>query len=232
MNVLFDLDGTLTDPRQGILACFKYALDSLHLDHATERELEGFIGPPLRESFAGLLGPNNHAMVNEAVALYRERFAIEGMFENSVYPGIVETLAQLNEHGAWLSVATVKPAIFAARIVEYFGLRGFFHGIYGSELDGTNADKRDLLAHLLQSESLAPSDTIMIGDRSHDVLAAKANDIFSIGALWGYGSREELVSAGADFLCAEPASIPDAVFSMDMRRKSDAIPSPSATRLE
>jgi len=144
----------------------------------------------------------------QAVALYRERFAVKGMFENSVYPGIVEVLAELSDHGAWLSVATVKPTVFAERIVEHFGLGRFFHGIYGSELDGNNSDKTHLLGHLLKSESLSPSDTIMIGDRAHDVLAAKANDVSSIGVLWGYGSREELVSAGADALCENPATLP------------------------
>lgn len=230
MNLLFDLDGTLTDPRQGIFACFKYALEALHFDSPTDRELEGFIGPPLHESFARLFGPNNQAMVKHAVALYRERFATKGMFENSVYPGIVEALAQLSDRGAWLSVATVKPAVFAERIVEHFGLGRFFRGVYGSELDGTNSDKRDLLAHLVKSESLSPTDTIMIGDRAHDIVAGKANGILPIGVLWGYGSREELVSAGADWLCAEPALIPDVVSSTDICRNFDATPSPSGRR--
>lgn len=213
MNVLFDLDGTLTDPRQGILACFKHALEALYVDPPADRELEGFIGPPLHESFARLFGPNKRAMVKEAVALYRERFAVKGMFENSVYPGIVEALAELAGRGAWLSVATVKPKVFAERIVEHFGLGEFFHRIYGSELDGTNAEKAHLLAHLLKVESLSPTDTIMIGDRAQDVLAAKANGILPIGVLWGYGSREELLEAGARRLCEEPRMIVDIVSS-------------------
>ena len=178
MNVLFDLDGTLTDPRQGILACFKYALEALNFDPPTDRELEGCIGPPLHESFARLLGLNNQAMVEQAVALYRERFAVKGIFENSVYPGIVEVLAQLRERRSWLSVATVKPTVFAERIVEHFGLGRFFHGVYGSELDGTNSDKTHLIGHLLKAESLSPTETIMIGDRAQDVLAAKCKRHF------------------------------------------------------
>ncbi len=189
MNILFDLDGTLTDPRRGILACFKYALEALHFDPPTDCELEEFIGPPLHGSFARLLGSNNQAMVKRAVALYRERFAVEGMFENRVYPGIVEVLAQLRERGSRLSVATVKPTVFAERIVEHFGLGRFFHGVYGSELNGTPLDKTYLLADLLKAESLSPTETIMTGDRAHDVLAAKINGIPSIGVLWGYGSR-------------------------------------------
>jgi len=213
VNVLFDLDGTLTDPRQGILACFKHALEALHVDPPADRELEGFIGPPLHESFARLFGPNKQAMVKEAVALYRERFAVKGMFENSVYPGMVEALTQLAGRGAWLSVATVKPTVFAERIVEHFGLGEFFHRIYGSELDGTNSEKAHLLAHLLKAESLSPTGTIMIGDRAQDVLAAKANGILPIGVLWGYGSREELLEAGARGLCEEPRMIVDIVSS-------------------
>ena len=208
MDVLFDLDGTLTDPRQGILACFKYALEALRFDLPADGELEGLIGPPLHEGFLRLLGPHNQRMVEQAVALYRERFAVEGMFENSVYPGIVEVLAQLREQGSRLSVATVKPRVFAERIVEHFGLGRFFHGVYGSELDGTHSDKTDLLGHLLKAESLSPAATIMIGDRAQDVLAANANGVFSIGVLWGYGSRDELLSAGAQALCENPASLP------------------------
>ncbi len=208
MNLLFDLDGTLTDPRQGILACFQYALKALHVDPPPDRELEGFIGPPLHESFARLFGFDNEAMVKPAVALYRERFAVRGMFENSVYPGIVEALAQLSARGAWLSVATVKPTVFAERIVDHFGLSRFFHRVYGSELDGTNSDKTDLLGHLLEAESLSPIDTVMIGDRAQDVLAAKANGIVSVGVLWGYGSRDELLSAAPEALCENPATLP------------------------
>ena len=213
MNVLFDLDGTLTDPRQGILACFKYALEALHFDPPTDRELEGFIGPPLRESFVRLFGSNKQAMVMEAVALYRERFAVKGMFENSVYPGIVEALAQLSDRGAWLSVATVKPTVFAQRIVEHFGLGRFFHGVYGSELDGTNSEKAHLLAHVLRAESLLAANTIMIGDRAHDVLGANANGVAALGVLWGFGSRKELLDAGAHGLCEEPRMLVDMVSS-------------------
>jgi phosphoglycolate phosphatase len=216
VNIVFDLDGTLTDPRQGILACFKYALHGLHVDIPTDRDLEGFIGPPLHESFSKLFGPSHSARIGQAIALYRERFAAKGMFENSMYPDIAEALAQLRDWGAWLFVATVKPRVFAERIVEHFGLAPFFDAVYGSELDGTNADKRDLLAYLLKAESLSPTDTVMIGDRAHDILAAKANDVFPIGVLWGYGSREELVAAGAGLLCEEPRLIADLVSTVNM----------------
>ncbi|HET9549985.1 MAG TPA: HAD hydrolase-like protein [Candidatus Binatia bacterium] len=204
MNVLFDLDGTLTDPREGILACFKHALHVLQVDLPTDPEIERFIGPPLWESFSTLVGASDEAKIARAVALYRERFATRGMFENGLYPGIADALAMLQKGGTWLYVATSKPRVFAERIVEYFGLEQYFRAVHGSELDGSYADKSELIAKVLRSESLTPDETVMIGDRAHDVVGAKANGIFSVGALWGFGSRDELVLAGADLLCKTP----------------------------
>ena len=230
MNVIFDLDGTLTDPRQGILACFKHACDALQVEPPSDGALEQFIGPPLPESFSRIFGPDNPALIKEAVALYRERFAAKGMFENKLYPGIAEALAELHERGERLFVATVKPRVFAERILEYFKLEPFFGAVYGSELDGTNSDKRDLLAHLLGAESLSPDASVMIGDRAQDVWAANASGVFSIGVLWGYGSREELVEAGADLLCEEPRLVGDAVSAAHNRSDFDSIPSLSGRR--
>ena len=207
MNVLFDLDGTLSDSREGIVACFKYALGVLELDSPTDQNLERTIGSPLRESFSTLIGTNNDDLLERAVTLYRQRFAAKGLFENNIYPGIGGALAQLQDQGCSLFVATSKPRVFAERIVAEFSFNQFFRAVYGSELDGTNADKRDLIAHILRAESLSPADTVMVGDRAHDMLGARANDLFPIGALWGYGSREELVSAGAGKLCEEPGML-------------------------
>jgi phosphoglycolate phosphatase len=205
LNLLFDIDGTLTDPRQGILACFRHALDALGVKAPWDQELERFIGPPLRESFSAVL--RDPALVEQAVALYRERFAAKGMFENRVYPGIHGALEHLHRSGCRLFVATAKPGVFAERILEYFELRPFFSGVYGSEPDGRNGNKADLLAGLLKAESLLRGGTIMIGDRAHDVLGAKANGIFAVGVLWGFGSRKELAEAGADLLCETPGDL-------------------------
>jgi len=207
MNLLFDLDGTLTDPKEGIIACFRYALETLGRDSPGDRELERFIGPPLRESLSTLVGTSDETIVQQALTLYRERFAAQGMFENSLYPGISEALEQLEDDGLLLFVATSKPTVFAESIVEHFGMARFFRAVYGSELNGLNADKRDLLAHVLRAESLASIDTVMVGDRAHDVLGARANGLFSVGVLWGYGSREELVAAGAGALCDAPRAL-------------------------
>ena len=211
MNVLFDLDGTLTDPREGILACVKYALQKLQVPAPIDRELERFIGPPLWESFSTLCGSNEKGVVEQAVALYRERFAAKGMFENRIYPGITDALASLQQARAQLFVVTSKARVFAEPIVEHFGLRRFFRSVHGSELDGSYAEKSELIARTLSSESLAADETVMVGDRAHDVIGAKANGVFSVGALWGFGSREELTSAGADLLCESPKMILDLI---------------------
>ena len=218
MNVLFDLDGTLTDPKEGIIACFRYALETLGRDSPGDRELERFIGPPLRESLSTLVGASDETIVQQAIKLYRERFAAQGMFENSLYPGISEALEQLQDDGLLLFVATSKPTVFAERIVEHFGMARFFRAVYGSELNGVNADKRDLLAHVVRAESLASANTVMVGDRAHYVLGALANGLFSVGVLWGYGSREELVAAGAGALCDVPSALGDLPPLVDRER--------------
>jgi len=222
MNLLFDLDGTLTDPRQGILGCFKYALQRLQLETPPAAELERFIGPPLKESFAALVGSDDGERVERAVTYYRERFAAQGIFENEVYPGMVDALSGLRDRGAFLFVATSKPTVFAERIVEHFALGRFFGAVYGSELSGANADKKTLLAHVLDAASLSPADTVMIGDRAHDVLGARANNVFPVGVLWGYGSRQELLLAGARLLCEEPSGLAD-VASLANRLRVSAL---------
>ena len=208
VNVLLDLDGTLTDPRVGIVACLQHALHRLGRPCPPPADLVAFIGPPLRESFGRLLDTDEGSAIDEAVTLYRERFAAIGLFENIVYQGVPEALAELRGLGMTLYVATSKAHTFARRIVEHFGLGSFFAGVYGSELDGTRADKAELIAHVLQREALASTSTVMVGDRAHDVRGARARGVFPVGVLWGYGSRAELTSAGAGILCERPALLP------------------------
>jgi phosphoglycolate phosphatase len=192
--LLFDLDGTLTDPREGIVGCIRHALERLGCGAPPDPELDICIGPPLRESFCRLAG---EALADAAVEPYRERFRVTGMFENRVYPGIPEALAALGAAGWRLLVVTSKPAVFAERIVRHFELSPHFAAVYGSELSGLRADKGELIAHVLASESIAPERALMIGDRSHDVVGARKNGVRSAGVLWGYGTREELQAAGA-----------------------------------
>jgi len=204
--IYFDLDGTLTNPKPGITRSIQYALQKLdHPAIPTEDELTWCIGPPLRASFAKILG--GEAQADRAVALYRERFSDIGLYENGVYDGISEVLTTLSQSGRRLFVATSKPHVFATRIIEHFGLRHHFEHVFGSELDGTRVDKSDLLQYALDIAAVDPSKTLMIGDRSHDMVGAGNNGMKGIGVLYGYGTRDELIGAGALQVCATPQAI-------------------------
>jgi phosphoglycolate phosphatase len=204
--IYFDLDGTLTNPKPGITRSIQYALQRLdHPTMPTEDELTWCIGPPLRASFVRLLGAETSADL--AVSYYRERFSDVGLYENGVYDGIGEVLSSLCASGHRLFVATSKPHVFAERIIDHFGLRNHFERVFGSELDGTRVDKSHLLEYALKEASVDPAKTLMIGDRSHDMVGAKNNGMKGIGVLYGYGSRDELLAAGAHHVCATPGAI-------------------------
>lgn len=211
-TLLFDLDGTLTDSRPGIVACIRHALTRMATGAPPgDDAMLACLGPPLRESFARLLATDDPQVIDRAIAHFRERFDDIGWRENNVYPGIADTLAALAARGHRMMVCTSKPGVYARRIVAHFGLDGVFTAVYGSGLDGALDDKRDLLAHLIGREGVDPSHTQMIGDRHHDVRAARANATSAIGVLWGYGSRDEL--ADADRLVATPAELAGALAS-------------------
>jgi phosphoglycolate phosphatase len=205
-NVLLDLDGTLTDPQAGITRSIAHALEAMGHTQPPTSDLLFAIGPPLRGSFATLLNTSDAAQIETAMTLYRERFATIGLFENEVYDGVPDMLANLRAAGYRLFLATAKPHVYAVRILEHFNLHLPFAAIYGAELDGTRQDKRDLLAYLLAREQLDAGTCVMIGDRSHDVYAAQANGCASIGVTWGYGSAEEL--ADADRRSDTPEELP------------------------
>lgn len=208
MNVVFDLDGTLTDSRQGIVNCLKHALRSLDETVPDDSRLASLIGDPLRGMFEGLMPEGDADRVDEAVRLYRDRFKSAGMYENRVYAGIRELLATLVDERHRLFVATSKPEVFAREILAHFGLSGWFAAIHGSGLDGKLVHKHELLFHVLRENRLSAVDTVMIGDRHHDVKGAKHNSMASIGVLWGYGSMEELRDAGAGSLASMPDALP------------------------
>lgn len=213
MHLLFDLDGTLTDPFSGITRCIAHALERLGAPVPPAEELRGCIGPPLKHSLTRLLATDNDTLVEKALALYRERFGTLGLYENAVYDGIPEVLAALNEAGYTLHVATSKPAVYARRIVAHFDLQRHFRAVHGSELDGTRADKASLIAHILESESIRGTTAVMIGDRAYDMLGARANGLACLGVLWGYGSKDELEASGAHAVVATPAELVPAVRS-------------------
>lgn len=207
--LLFDLDGTLTDPKAGIVGSIRFALDQLTVECPGEDVLAGFIGPSLRGTFASLLNTSDTDRIEGAMSLFRERFAVTGLFENQVYDGVPAMLERASRVCGATYVATSKPAVFAERIVKHFGLDNHFRKVYGAELDGRYDDKAELLAHLLAAEQVAPELAVMIGDRAGDVRAAKANGLRSIGVLWGYGSEQELVDAGVEILCRTPLELAD-----------------------
>lgn len=207
MNLLFDLDGTLTDPYQGITKCISHALEKMGRTSPPQMSLRWCIGPPLKDSFTKLLEIADDNLAEKALSFYRERFGTIGLYENKVYECIPETLGTLQEIGHTLFVATSKPGIYAKRIIDHFVLRKYFKNIYGSELDGTRVDKTSLISYILQTESIIPSETIMIGDREHDMIGAKANNVCGLGVLWGYGTKEELEESGAHSCITHPSEL-------------------------
>ena len=207
MFLLFDLDGTLTDPFEGIARCIKFALKRLGRPIPPSQTLRWCIGPPLQQSFKKLLSTEDERLSQKALALYRERFGTKGLYENKVYPDIPNLLAALIEQQNTLFVATAKPTIYAEKIIAHFGLSPYFKKIYGSELDGTRTDKSELISHILKKTSIPASQTIMIGDRKHDIQGAKTNRVHCVGVHWGYGDPEELEMAGADQLITTPLDL-------------------------
>jgi phosphoglycolate phosphatase len=215
---LFDLDGTLTDPREGITRSIAHALTGMGIEPPAPDDLLFAIGPPLRPSLARLIGTESREAVERALALYRERFAEVGLFENRVYEGIPEALAALAARGATLVVCTSKPQVYARRIVERFALDSHFVEVHGCELDGTREDKRDLIDHIVRMHGFGADDAVMIGDRGVDMRAARHHGMGAMGALWGYGSGEELVEHGAQAFCAEPRELANALAAFTPQR--------------
>ncbi|MCD5992028.1 HAD family hydrolase [Pseudomonas sp. CDFA 602] len=197
-NILFDLDGTLTDPRLGITRSIQFALAQLGIDEPDITRLEHFIAPPLLQAFMQFYHMDE-ARAWQAVGFYRERFRVTGLYENQMFEGVVPLLEALGEQGRQLYIATSKPWEFAREIARHFDFARHFKVIYGSELDGTRTDKVELIAHLLAEEKLDPAQTLMIGDRKHDLIGALRNglDVAAVG--YGFGSREELMAEKPTF---------------------------------
>ena len=206
-SILFDLDGTLTDPRIGITRCIQYALESLGQVPPEEGALLWCIGPPLQTTFARILETSDPARLRTAIDLYRQRFATSGLYENTLYPGVPDMLAALRSKGYRTYVATSKPRVYAERILEHFSISTLFEGVHGSELDGTRVDKGELIAHLLRIEGLEPDGVIMVGDREHDMVGGAHCGVQCLGVTYGYGSRRELLSHGAAGLAEDPAQV-------------------------
>ena len=198
--VLFDLDGTLTDSKIGITKSVQYALSKFNIREDNLDNLESFIGPPLSESFQKHYG-FELTQAQTAVGFYREYFSTTGMYENAVYPGIPDLLADLKNKRKELIVATSKPTVFANQILNTFNLYHYFTAVVGSHLDGTRTSKTEIIAHALSTLGKSKENsTVMVGDREHDVIGAQGNAIDSIAVTYGYGSLSELQRANPTYL--------------------------------
>lgn len=204
--ILFDLDGTLTDPKLGITSSVQYALRALGIEEPSLDRLEPFIGPPLADSFREFYGLNEEQIVT-AIARYRERFNNQGIYENEIYPGIADMLAVLKAGGKKLSIASSKPTQFVERILDYFDIRIYFDVIVGSNMDGTRSKKEEVVEEALRQmlpAGMTPAEkkaaVAMVGDRRFDIEGAKEHGITSVGVSFGYAQEGELAQAGADFI--------------------------------
>ncbi|PNM00745.1 phosphoglycolate phosphatase [Streptococcus mutans] len=199
-TILFDLDGTLTNPALGITNSLAYALEKFNIEVTDKKELYRFIGPPLQDSFENFYHFSKEDSL-KAVDFYRDYFRPKGLYENEVYQGIPDLLERLKAQGKKLLVATSKPEEFARQILKHFELFDYFDLVAGASMDGSRRLKGDVIAHALTSAQVSDlSAAIMIGDREHDIIGAKKNGLDAIGVLYGFGNREELKKAGATYI--------------------------------
>lgn len=205
--VLFDLDGTVTDPEEGITKSVQYALQHFSIEVQERRELYKFIGPPLKDSFMEFYGFTEQ-QAGEALLKYRERFEVTGWRENVVYDGMEKLLRHLRRRGKRIMLATSKPEVFAEQILVYFGLRDYFDFVGGASLDGRRNYKADVIRYVLDANGISSREkAVMVGDRKFDILGAKEFGLETVGVLYGYGDREELTTAGADHLVGSVAEL-------------------------
>lgn len=197
--ILFDLDGTLTNPKEGITKCVQYALKAINKEAYSLDELENFIGPPLHEQFKIHTGCDDKT-ADFLIKKYRERFSNTGIFENNIYKGIEELLKTLKEKNKKIALATSKPTVYAKRILEHFGIYKYFDLCIGSELNGERVEKEDVISEVLKILKPDISKTVMVGDRMFDINAAKVFSIKSIGVKYGFAKENELEKAKPDYI--------------------------------
>lgn len=201
--ILFDLDGTLTNPEIGITTCVMYALEKFKIKVEDRKELHPFIGPPLMYSFQTYYGLSEEES-ELAVKYYRERFSVKGLYENEVYDGVEELLQSLRESGKTIVLATSKPEEYAVEILKHFDLYKYFDFIAGATMDGSRGEKADVIRYALEISGIEnKSEVVMVGDRNYDILGAKENGLDSIGVLFGFGDYEELTKAGATYIAED-----------------------------
>jgi len=212
-NVLFDLDGTVMDPKEGFVKCIQYALNRLGQPLLDEDYIANMIGPPLQATFEELLHSNDIKLIKDAVDLYRRRYSEFGLYENAVYPGIIELFDFLYGNNCNIWVVTFKPVIWTEKIVSHFSLDRWLSGVYGPSLDERLSDKVRLVESVILDAKIAPENTAMVGDRKEDIGAGKLNGITTIGVTYGYGSQEEIVGSFPDYICNTPFEVQQVISS-------------------
>lgn len=220
--VLFDLDGTLTDPGEGITNSVAYALRCRGIAVPEREALYAFIGPPLSESFMRYFDLSAEE-AEDAIRAYRVYFRDRGIFENRVYDGIAELLQRLHDAGCRIVLATSKPEVFARQILSHFHLIDLFDQVTGASMDGSLCQKGDVIAKALRDAGIDPSESVMVGDRRYDMEGAHQNGMRAVGVLYGYGSRAELTEAGADAIASDVASLGSILFALRSEEKEDCI---------
>ncbi|MFP4643107.1 MAG: HAD hydrolase-like protein [Spirochaetales bacterium] len=218
MNIFFDLDGTLTDPAEGITRCLEYAVIGAGGMSHSRKQLTKYIGPQLRDSLKELLPKADQVQLDRAIGMYRRRYSSHGMFENRLYPDIPRMLDELDVLGHAMWVVTAKPRDFALKILDYLEISSAFRHVYGPALSEDDVPKRTLIRIALDENELSERDTVMVGDRSFDIEAARGEGVYSIGVLWGFGSRDELETAGADLLINSPGDLTGAIQRLGISR--------------
>lgn len=195
-NILIDLDGTLTDPKVGITTSARYGLAKVGFPVAEDTNIDWIIGPPLKASLAKILNVTvDDDLAEQALLGYRERFSSIGLYENTVFSDVEDTLAKLQQRGFRLFLATAKPIVYARQIMQHFNLAQYFIELYGSELSGERTNKGDLIGYILQQQQLHAKQCLMVGDREHDIFGARRHGIDTIAVEYGYGSAQELDAA-------------------------------------
>lgn len=200
--IFMDLDGTISDPKEGITKAVAHALSYYGIQVENLDTLEKFIGPPLLDSFRDFYGFSEERS-REAIEKYREYFGRQGLFENVLYDGMKELLAAVVSHGKKIVIATSKPEVYTVQILKYFGIEHYFQFVAGSTLDGSRSKKGDVIRYVLDSLKITADQAVMVGDRKHDVIGAKENGMYAVGVLYGYGDRKELETAGADCIVTD-----------------------------
>ncbi|MNN13316.1 5'-nucleotidase [compost metagenome] len=214
--VLFDLDGTLTDPKLGITKSVQYALHKFGIVVNDLDQLNSFIGPPLMLSFQELYGFTEDE-ANQAIRYYREYFQEQGMYENELYDGMIDLLSLLKNQNRTLVVATSKPTVFAEQILSYFHMSSYFDFICGSELDGTRSDKAEIIHYILEQQQISKDTAVMIGDRKFDIIGANQNAVDAIAVGFGYGSKEELTESRPKYYVESVTQLHDLFLDVNLQ---------------